>query len=300
MVEHLRTEFRSGGIACLGHLYRAEGSTGRGPCVVMAHGFGGTQEGSLAATASDYAAAGFHAFTFDYRRFGESGGEPRQLVVIEDQHEDWRSAIAFVRGLPDVDPDKVALWGSSLGGGHVIHVAAGDPNVAAVVAQVPFTFGFPNQVEGRKPGDAWRLLAAALKDWWRGITGKPPHYILGVGLPGELAVMASPEAVRVVESMENRTWRNEIAPRILLELAFWYRPGKRAKHVTCPLLITLAELDMETPTSMTRRVAAIAPRGELRRYPCAHFDFYQPSVRRVIAADQISFLRTHLLGLQTD
>lgn len=47
---------------------------------------------------------------------------------------------------------------------------------------------------------------------------------------------------------------------------------------------------------MTRRAAAIAPKGELRRYPC---EFYHPNIRRIVAADQISFLQTHLFGLKT-
>ena len=78
---------------------------------------------------------------FDYRHFGASSGEPRQLVDIRRQLADWRAAIGFARGLEGVDPRRVALWGTSFSGGHVVQVAAGDDRVAAVVSQAPFTDG---------------------------------------------------------------------------------------------------------------------------------------------------------------
>lgn len=298
MNKRSRKAFLSGGIECIGYLYRSSTPDKRLPCIVMGQGFSGTQEGSIAAIAADFAEAGLPAFTFDYRNFGESGGEPRQVIRIKDQHEDWRNAIAFVRSLPDVDPEKIALWGSSLGGGHVIAVAAGDPNLAAVVSQVPFTFGFPGRVEGRTLSQTWRLLRISFADWLNSLRGGPPIYISAVGQIGSLAVMATGEAERHVGAMTNTTWRNEVAPGVLIDLAFWYRPGKLAGRVQCPLLFSLAECDKEAPIEMALRAARLAPFGEVRRYPCTHFDFYDPQVRPTIVRDQASFLRTHLFGLR--
>jgi alpha-beta hydrolase superfamily lysophospholipase len=173
----------------------------------MAHGFGGTQEGSLALTARDFADAGFAVLTFDYRSFGESGGTPRQVISIRNQWADWHAAIAHARQLPGVDPSRVALWGSSLSGAHVVAVAAQDPNVAAVVAQVPFN-GFPRRVEGRTRAETWRLLYAIIRDWWHGKTGREPYYVPAVARRGELAVMAFDEADAIVQAMQNDTWRN--------------------------------------------------------------------------------------------
>ena len=84
----------------------------------------------------------YRAYATEYvpvllRGFGESGGEPRQVVDLPSQHEDLRAAVAWVRGRDDVDADRVALWGNSLGGAHVISVAADDPRIVAVVAQIP-------------------------------------------------------------------------------------------------------------------------------------------------------------------
>jgi uncharacterized protein len=154
--ERTPVSFNSGGVELVGYLYHAAGVDGDAPCVVMGHGFSGTQD-RLFVSAERFAETGFAVLTFDYRNFGESGGQPRQLVSIEGQLEDWRAAIRFARGLEGVDPERIALWGSSLGGWHMVCVAAEDPRIAAVVAQVPFN-GFPRRVEGRSTLDTLKLL----------------------------------------------------------------------------------------------------------------------------------------------
>lgn len=294
MTARERVTFKSDDASCVGYFYRAAAEAR--PCLVMAHGFGGTQEGSLARNAADFATAGLHVLTFDYRSFGESGGEPRQVIDIPSQHADWRAAISFARSLAQVRPDKVALWGSSLGGGHVLAVAASDPSLAAVVAQVPFN-GFPRKVEGRSSAQTRQLLSAAFADWRAGRKGQPPRYIKAVGDRGELAVMASAAAAHTIAMMDNPTWRNEIAPRVLLQMMF-YRPGRQARKLAMPLLLALAEWDKETPAELTSPIAEQARRGEIRRYPCSHFQFYDEAVRPVVLADQTSFLRTHLFGFE--
>jgi dienelactone hydrolase len=111
------------------------------PCVVLGHGFGGTIEARLTAFAECYARAGCHALAFDYRHFGASDGEPRQLLSIRRQIQDWHAAIAHARFMEGVDPHRVALMGTSFSGGHVVRVAAEDGEVAAVIAQCPMMDG---------------------------------------------------------------------------------------------------------------------------------------------------------------
>ncbi|MFX5701388.1 alpha/beta hydrolase, partial [Acinetobacter baumannii] len=72
---------------------------------------------------------------FDYRYFGDSEGQPRQLLDIKSQLEDWKAAIAYARSLPNIDKNKIILWGSSFSGGHVLATAAQDANICAVVSQ---------------------------------------------------------------------------------------------------------------------------------------------------------------------
>jgi len=294
-VGRTRVRFDSGGVELVGYLNHPSDTAGKLPCVVMGHGFSGTQD-RLFDAAERFAGAGFAALTFDYRSFGESGGEPRQVVGVKRQLEDWRAAIRFARGLAEVDPERIALWGSSLGGGHVVSIAAEDPRIAAVVAQIPFN-GFPRRVEDRSTLETLKLLWAMMVDAAHGRLGLPPRYVSMVGRPGEVAVTATPRANEHIAALEGErggsSWRNEVAPRGLFGM-MRYRPGEMAHRLSMPLLVSIAEDDREGPEELTRQLAERAPRGELRRYPGDYFDFYRDPVRRRVLADQIEFLRTYL------
>ncbi|WP_249645595.1 alpha/beta hydrolase [Nocardia sputi] len=286
-----KVSFTAAGVRCAGYLY-LPADTGPAPCVVLCHGFSGTMD-RLFDYAECFAAEGFAALVFDYRGFGESDGEPRQLPDIGGQLADIRAAVACARAHERVDPGRVLLWGNSLGGAHAITVAASDSRIAAVVAQIPFN-GFPKKVEGRSTADTLSLLGAIVWDALRGKLGLRPYYIPMVGRPGELAVTATPEAdqhIRTLTGGRETLWRNSIAPRGLLGM-MRYRPAEAAAGLACPLLVCVAAEDQETPLNITRELADRAPRGELRVYPGTHFSFYtDPSLRSRVVADQIDFYR---------
>ncbi|MGI8623662.1 MAG: alpha/beta hydrolase, partial [Solirubrobacteraceae bacterium] len=122
-------EVRFGDIA--GVLHRPPDATA---CVVLGHGFSATVEAGLERYCARFAAVGFAALAFDYRRFGASCGEPREVLVVEDQLADWADALRFARSIEGID--RIAIWGTSYGGGHVLEAAARDGGVAAVVSQV--------------------------------------------------------------------------------------------------------------------------------------------------------------------
>ena len=137
--------FTSQGSACSAWHFRATsdllaGPGGR-PVVVMAHGFGGTKDRGSSPSRSAYASAGADVFAFDYRGFGGSEGQPRQTISIRRQVQDYWAAIDAAKGLPYVDQDRIAIWGSSMSGSHVLHVAADRDDVAAVIAMTPLTSG---------------------------------------------------------------------------------------------------------------------------------------------------------------
>jgi quorum-quenching protein AidA len=231
-----KVSFPSGAAPCAGSLFHPEpqaATDARLPCVVLAHGFSGTMD-RLVPHAERFAADGIAALVFDYRGFGESGGQPRQVVDLPSQHQDLRAAIAWARGREDLDPDRVALWGNSLGGAHVISVAADDPRIVAVVAQIPFN-GFPRRVEGRSTGAGLRLFGAMVWDSIKGRLHLEPFHIPMVAKPGELAVAATQEADRHIQTLTGGNvttrWKNQVAPRGLLQMLAtdprWTQPDCR-------------------------------------------------------------------------
>ncbi|BCJ74868.1 alpha/beta hydrolase [Catellatospora sp. IY07-71] len=272
-----------------GCLYRPE-SPQPVPCVVMCSGFGSTMD-RLFPWAEAYAEAGLAALVFDYGGFGRSEGDPRQVVDLGRQRADIRAAVACARAAEGVDPDRIVLWGNSLGGAHAVVVAAGDARIAAVVAQIPFN-GFPRRVAGRSTAQTLRLLAAIVADALRGRLGLSPHYIPLVAPPGEVAVTNAAEAAAHISTLSggDTLWRNLVAPRGILQM-MRYHPDRAAARLTVPLLVCLAADDAETPVELSRRLADRARRGTLKLYPGTHFSFYADArTRQAVAADQIRFL----------
>lgn len=295
------------GEECAAWLYRpASGDGAPGPCVVLAHGFGMTRACRLDAWAQRFAAAGLAALVFDYRGFGDSGGRHRQVLDIATQRADWRAAVAYARSLDGIDPGRVALWGTSFSGGHVLAVAADDPRIAAVVAQVPFVDG-PALLRGtgrgnRAPGadrvrHTARLVATALRDEVRGRLGRDPLLVPVAGEVGSGAVIAGPGAERAIRHLvpDGVPWRNEVAARIALRVPF-DRPGRHASRIGCPLLVAVCEHDTVTPPGPALAVAAAAPRGEVTRHGFDHFAAYTGAGFETLCAEQVEFLSRHLCG----
>jgi fermentation-respiration switch protein FrsA (DUF1100 family) len=276
-----------------GWLYRPE-AAGNAPCVVMAHGFGAQKEGRLDAYAERFADAGMAVLVFDYRSFGDSTGEPRNVINVGDQHDDWRAAIAHARDLERVDPERIALWGSSFSGGHVIAVGAGDDRVAAIVSQVPHADGFAT-LRSAGPANMARLTVAGLIDQARALVGRRPYYMPTVGPPGTLAAMNSPDAEPGYSRMypDGFEWRNEVAARSALRVGT-YAPGRRAKDVACPLLVLVGTQDVVTPPGPAIKAANSAPKGELLSYEAGHFDVYVGELFERVVGDQVEFLKRNL------
>ncbi len=295
MTQRAEVVFRSGGMDCAAYLYRPADAIDDVPCVVMAHGLTATRDDRLPAYAERFLAAGCAVLLFDYRHFGASGGQPRQLLDIRRQQADYRAAIEYARSLDWIDPSRIVLWGSSFSGGHVIAVAATDSRVAAVISQAPFVDGLSSTAQ-MPPVTALRLAAAGLRDAVGAAFKQPPRLLPAVGTRGDVAAMPDPEAEAGYRAIvaPGSLWRNEFAARLMLTLPA-YRPGKRTERLGMPLLVCVADNDRTTPPGPAVRAAQRAPRGELRRYPVSHFEIYLGDTFEQVVTDQVNFLGQHVI-----
>lgn len=292
--------FTSGDDRISAWLYRPSGSQSNGratPLLVMAHGLGAVRTMRLDAYAEKFSAAGYACLVFDYRNFGDSEGQPRQLLDIKMQLADWAAAVTYAHTLPGVDKDRICLWGTSFSGGHVIATAARLPGIAAVVAQCPFTDSIAS-LRAIDPVTVARITARAVRDMIGARAGKPPLMIPTAAKPGELGLMTAPDAypgyLRLVpEGPAGATLHNEVTARFGLKF-ITYRPGRSAKRVSCPILFCVCETDSVAPAGPTLRYAAEAPRGEVKTYPEGHFAIYVGAAFDRVVKDQLAFLDRHL------
>ena len=285
-MERRDLSFQVDGETCAAWLYPVDDVEAVAPVVVMAHGLSGTRRDSLGSFAERFAEAGVAALVFDHRGFGDSGGEP-DLFHPARQLDDWRAAIAFARSLPGIDPERVATFGSSMGGGNALAAAADDRRIAAAVSQAPFLDMWRQAHRASPRVTAHMILAAALG-----------RHLPAVGQPNEAAFINAPGGEagwrHVVAIGEDSRWRNRISARWLLGRP--YRPARHAAGLHCPWLVCVGEADRVARPGPAIAAARSAPFGELRTYPGVdHFGIYDGPEHEAVVADEIAFLRSHLL-----
>jgi dienelactone hydrolase len=291
-----KVRFPSGDTMCAAWHY---GGT-NGACVVMAAGTGITKEPGTDRFAQRFHAAGFSVLAIDFRRLGESGGAPRQLVRVGEQLADLGAAIAYAQALPEVDPSQVALWGFSLAGGHVFATAADVPQVAAAIAQTPLADGqaiAPNAMRHMTPLAALRLNARAVRDVIGRRLGRAPVLVPLAGPRGTVASLTTPDAARGAAALDPDDhyphWEQTVAAGSALRMAF-YRPGRAAPRVQCPLLVLAYEDDRSVLVEPAVRAGRRAPRGEVVRLPGDHYTPFTEGFEQAVEI-QVAFLRRHLV-----
>jgi uncharacterized protein len=296
-MEREKVRFASGGTECAAWHYRGT----NGACVIMTGGFGVTKEPGTDRFARRFHDDGFSVLAFDYRRLGESGGQPRQVVRIADELADWRAAIGYAATRPEVDPARLAIWGFSSAGGHVFRVAAGSRRVAAAIAQTPNADGpaaARNAARYQKPLAMLRFTGLGIADGLGGLLGRAPRLVPLTGEPGTVALLTTPdgrEGGRVLNhGGAYPDWQQAVAARSALRVAF-YRPGRDAARVACPLLVLVADQDQSALAAPAIRAARRAPRAELVRLPGGHYAPFLDGHEQAVAAE-LSFLRRNLLG----
>jgi uncharacterized protein len=291
--------FTSQGLKCGAWLYLPIGAS-KPPVVVMAHGFGGQRWMRLPAYAENFARRGMAVFVFDYRGFNDSEGEPRNYINPRRHLEDWKAAVAFVRTLGTVDTRRIALWGTSFSGGHVISTAAHDQEIRAIVAQVPFTDGMTTQLSyASRPAFAIRAIYHGLADVFDSVFTRQRHNVQIAGKPGEaFGMMSTPDAMpgllKLLGIPEEEWSPHNFCPAEIVFTLGLYRPIARAKMVTCPALVIGAEYDSLFPPDGPEKMAGVMQKAIYISMPMGHFDVYVGEAFESLVEQMGDFLQASL------
>lgn len=299
-------QFLSHGKKLAASLYEAESGDRRGralkPAIVMAHGLSLTRDCGLQRYAESFAAAGFTVLVFDYRGFGDSEGDVRELVSVKMQVQDYHSALAFVRELAQVDRTRIGLWGTSYSGGIATQCAHEDGQVQALVIQVP---NLDNVATGlymarhlmlTAPLRGLWLVSMGLADFAASLVGAGPVYVPCMGRGQGWAAYVNDESMDQIDQIRGPQWQNRLAPRDFVRWPF--RPVRHMADLRCAMQIFAAERDDLTPSSPAVRAAKMAgERAELHRYPVGHFGVYVGAVQDEIIEKQTTFF-VKKLGMQ--
>jgi fermentation-respiration switch protein FrsA (DUF1100 family) len=272
-------EFDAEGVTVRGWLDLPDGVSGPVPTVVMAHGFSAVKEMFLDSFAEAFAAGGLGALVFDNRNFGASDGEPRQEIDPWAQVRDYRHAITYAQTRPEVDADRIGVWGSSYSGGHVLVLGAIDKRIKCVACQVPLVSGFRNIQRLVRQDFLAPNRAAMDQDRAARFRGEPPAMVPVVD-PDPLAVSALPtpdswEWFSEVGKGRAPAWSNEVTLRSV-EMLMEYEPSAYLERISpTPLLMVVAALDHLTPSDLALEAYQQAREPKkLVLLPDAHFDAY--------------------------
>ncbi|MGD2170499.1 MAG: alpha/beta hydrolase [Gammaproteobacteria bacterium] len=290
--------FNSRGLQCRGWLYLPDDadSVEKLPAIVMAHGFSAVKEQGLAEFARPFAAAGFAVLVFDYRRFGDSDGEPRNQLFPLDMVEDYRNAISWLGEHPAVDAERIGIWGTSFSGGLVAYTGSIDKRAKAVVAQVPSIIG-PETRREMNPEKWEQVDEFLIKERVARYRSGEINY-LKVVAPGEgPCVLPGKENydayMALKESAPN--WRNEITIESLEKIRV-FDPTAGIHHIAPRALLIIAATDDNLiPLEALRR--AFDRAGEPKafiEYPIRHFDIYAEPWRSKAVNSSIDWYSRYL------
>jgi len=272
-------------------LYLPDGA-GTHPTVVMAHGIGGVKAGGLAPFAEQFVDAGFAAVVFDYRHWGRSSGEPRNLLSVRRERQDYRTVLSWARRHEALDADRLFIWGTSFAGMHVVELAATEPGLAGAIAQCPLVDGLA-AVTNVSVVRALRLTATALADIAGSWLGHAPRLVPISVRPNEFGLIATNDAMVGLDRLDpgDGSWPNDITARSIIDITI-HRPVRKARRIRCPILMVVAEQDTMAPTAPAVQVAARAVRGELYRSRGGHYDVYQGGTDHAnVVRVEVEFLR---------
>jgi dienelactone hydrolase len=263
------------GTTLRGFVFRDD-SGSPGPIIVMAHGFSGVTA-SLIPYAQHFADNGFVVLLFDNRNFGSSDGEPRQHINPYQQIADFRDAITFAQTLPDADPTRIGIWGSSYAGGHVLAVGACDRRVRCVVSQIPMISGHRNAPRLFMPARLKSLRRQFAQERSALLAGAKPTYVpvFSSDPHADDCVFPPESAEFIARSEEAEGWRNEVTLRSV-EYLIEYEPGSFAPFVSpTPLLMIVGANDTVNPPDLQLEAfeRALEPK-RLHIHPGGHFGTY--------------------------
>ena len=240
-----------------GWLYLPDSGEAPFPTVLMAHGFSAVKEMGLDDYAEVFAAAGLACVVYDQRNLGASDGLPRYEIDPIAQMRDYRHAITYAESLPQIDANRIGLWGTSYSGGLVLLAAALDRRVRCAVSQVPYISGFETMDLLAPPSERAGLFACLLEERRAVAAGAAPTLVeVCTDDPTKPATAPGRLSYRYFDSFRNSGrahWDNRVTLRSLdYRLEFDVLPFM-ARISPTPLLMIVASDDSITPTPLALR-----------------------------------------------
>jgi len=266
------------------------GETEKLPAIVLCHGFCGIREILLEPYARAFADRGFVCLIFDYRGFGDSQGEKGRLVPAE-QLVDIRNAVTFIETLPEVDPGRIGLWGTSFGGANAISTAAIDARVKCLSVQITFGSGERMVTGDMNDAERQKMLTTLEKAWQRAVVrNKPIHLNMD-------QILTDPDSKAFYQKTvaEHPKLKTRL-PLLTIKESMEYKPENKLADLTIPILIIGAGRDIVCPVEEARILydRANQPKELFIIEGARHYDVYEGENFTLSSEKALSWFEKHL------
>jgi fermentation-respiration switch protein FrsA (DUF1100 family) len=131
----------------VGNLFTPKGlnKNTKNPAIIVGHPMGAVKEQSANLYATKMAERGFVTLSFDLSFWGESEGQPRNVVSPDIYAEDFSAAVDFLGTRPFVDRDRIGVIGICGSGSFAISAAKIDPRMKAIATVSMYDMGAANR-----------------------------------------------------------------------------------------------------------------------------------------------------------
>jgi uncharacterized protein len=251
----------------------------RRPAFVVLHGFGGNKDGQgQIVVAKQFNQWGYVTLRIDFRGCGESEGEHGRIICL-DQVADTRNAISYMGTRPEVDPQRIALVGSSFGAAVAVFTGGADQRVAAVISCGGWGDG-ERKFRGQHPTpEAWAKFGGMLEE------GKRHRERTGKSL-----MVPRYDIVPIPEKLRNRMSHGSIMefPAETAQSMNDFRADDQVGNISPrPLLLLHSANDSVTPTyesiEMFKRAKQPAELHLLSDVDHFTFNEENPRLTRIVA-----------------
>ena len=296
-------EFPSEAATLRGHLYLPDAKDAPPPAVVMAHGTSATITMVIDRYAEVFYGAGFAVLLYDHRNFGISDGEPRQEINPWIQARGYRDAITFLQQFPEIDAQRIGVWGDSFCGGEALVVAAIDERVKAVVVQCPVCGS-----RAPAPDPTGTRFAMIRETFQNGDVSGTPESTIGPMPVVSFDQVRHPSLLKPITAFRwfiehggrhGSGWVNDVT-RVIPPTPAPFSPVLCASHVKAPTLMMVApedEMVQANPTVSREAYEQLAGPKQWYEIAGGHFGllWYPGELFNEASRVQREFLISHLI-----